>query len=60
LGCNPEQSLAFVELRSETLQERAMKQTTVQKAWKKPQINRLGQIRDVAGPNNTGSQGGKS
>ena len=37
-----------------------MKQTTVQKAWKKPQINRLGQIRDVAGPNNTGSQGGKS
>jgi hypothetical protein len=37
-----------------------MKQTTVQTAWKKPEIRRLGQIKDVAGANNAGSQGGKS
>jgi len=29
-------------------------------AWTKPKLKRLGEIKDVAGPNNTGGQGGKS
>ena len=38
-----------------------MKQSAVKpNAWTKPEINRLGEIKDVAGPNNTGGQGGKS
>ena len=30
------------------------------KSWTKPEVKRLGTMKDVAGPNNTGSQGGKS
>jgi hypothetical protein len=29
-------------------------------AWTKPELKRLGEIKDVAGPNNTGGQGSKS
>lgn len=38
-----------------------MKQSVIKpSAWTKPEIKRLGEIRDVAGPDNTGGQGGKS
>jgi hypothetical protein len=30
------------------------------KAWTRPELKRIGEIRDVAGPDNTGGQGTKS
>jgi len=38
-----------------------MKHTTVQKAWKKPEIKRLGELKDIrAGTNTATSNGGMS
>jgi hypothetical protein len=34
------------------------KETTKRKAWTKPQITRLGELKDVAGPSGSGTQGG--
>lgn len=31
-----------------------------QPQWIKPEVTRLGKLSDVAGPSNTGTQGGKS
>ena len=35
-----------------------MKQTTVQKAWKKPELKRLGELRDVRAGTNTATSNG--
>jgi hypothetical protein len=37
-----------------------MAKDTARKIWNKPALNRLGAIKDIAGPNNVGTQGGKS
>ena len=37
-----------------------VKKAVKAKLWTKPEIERLGEIRDVAGPSNVGTQGGKS
>jgi hypothetical protein len=34
--------------------------TTKQKAWTKPQVKRLGKIKDIHGASGSGTQGGKS
>ena len=33
------------------------KETATRKTWTKPELKRIGQIKDVAGPNGFGSQG---
>jgi len=35
-----------------------MKHTTVQKAWKKPEIKRLGELKDVRAGTNTATSNG--
>ena len=46
---------------SRSLQERSMTQITVPKAWEKPQIKHLGELKDVAGaPSGTSQSASKS
>jgi hypothetical protein len=49
--CVPSTSLG----RSEGVTKKAAR-----KAWTKPELKRIGVIKDVSGPDNVGTQGGKS